>query len=78
MIDDLYDLIGGRQTVWAATEAFYKKPSRMTHSVIFLRVPIWRSYTLGKACLSPCFSADESCIPAKTSMPLMSVRGSKG
>ncbi len=25
MIDDLYDLIGGRQTVWAATEAFYRR-----------------------------------------------------
>lgn len=25
MIDDLYDVIGGRQTVWAATEAFYRK-----------------------------------------------------
>jgi hemoglobin len=26
MIDDLYDLIGGRQTVWGATEApFYRK-----------------------------------------------------
>ncbi len=25
MIDDLYDLIGGRQTVSAATEAFYRK-----------------------------------------------------
>jgi len=25
VIDDLYDLIGGRQTVWAATEAFYKR-----------------------------------------------------
>ena len=25
MIDDLYDLIGGRQTVSAATEAFYKR-----------------------------------------------------
>lgn len=23
MIDELYDLIGGRQTVWAATESFY-------------------------------------------------------
>ena len=23
MIDDLYDFIGGRQTVWAGTEAFY-------------------------------------------------------
>ena len=34
-----------------------KESSRMTHSVIFLRVPIWRGYTLGKACLSPCFSA---------------------
>ena len=25
MIDDLYDLIGGRQTVWAATESFYRR-----------------------------------------------------
>ena len=25
MIDELYDLIGGRQTVWAATESFYKR-----------------------------------------------------
>jgi hemoglobin len=25
MIDDLYELIGGRQTVWEATEAFYRR-----------------------------------------------------
>jgi hemoglobin len=25
VIDDLYDLIGGRQTVWAAIESFYSK-----------------------------------------------------
>ncbi len=25
MIDDLYDLIGGRQTVWTATESFYTR-----------------------------------------------------
>ena len=25
MIYELYDLIGGRQTVWAATEAFYRR-----------------------------------------------------
>ena len=25
MIDDLYDLIGGNQTVWAATESFYRR-----------------------------------------------------
>ena len=25
MIDDLYELIGGRRTVWAATERFYEK-----------------------------------------------------
>jgi hemoglobin len=25
VIDDLFDLIGGRQTVWAATEAFYRR-----------------------------------------------------
>jgi len=25
MIDDLYDLIGGRHTIWAATKSFYDK-----------------------------------------------------
>ena len=30
---------------------FIKESSRMTRSVIFLRVPIWRGYTLGKACM---------------------------
>lgn len=25
MIDELYDFIGGKQTVWAATESFYKR-----------------------------------------------------
>lgn len=25
MIDDLYELIGGKQTVWAATESFYRR-----------------------------------------------------
>jgi hemoglobin len=25
MIDELYDLIGGKQTIWAATEAFYRR-----------------------------------------------------
>ena len=25
MIDDLYELIGGRRTVWAATDRFYEK-----------------------------------------------------
>lgn len=25
MIDDLYDLIGGRQTVWTANQAFYRR-----------------------------------------------------
>jgi hemoglobin len=34
MIDDLYDLIGGRQTIWAATESFYRRvlaDSRISH-----------------------------------------------
>jgi len=25
MIDELYDTIGGRQTIWAATESFYRR-----------------------------------------------------
>ena len=25
MIDELYDLIGGKQTVWAATDSFYRR-----------------------------------------------------
>jgi hemoglobin len=34
MIDDLYDLIGGRQTIWAATESFYRRvlaDDRLSH-----------------------------------------------
>ena len=37
VIDDLYDLIGGRQTVWAAAEPFVEEYSRMTHSVNFVK-----------------------------------------
>jgi len=25
MIDDLYDIIGGRETIWAATKSFYRR-----------------------------------------------------
>lgn len=25
MVDKIYDLIGGKQTVWAATESFYRR-----------------------------------------------------
>jgi hemoglobin len=25
MIDDLYDMIGGRETIWAATKSFYRR-----------------------------------------------------
>ena len=25
MIDELYDMIGGRRTIWAATESFYRR-----------------------------------------------------
>jgi hemoglobin len=34
MIDDLYDLVGGRHTIWAATELFYEKvlaDDRLSH-----------------------------------------------
>ncbi len=43
--------------------------SPMTHSAAFSKVPIWSNYVLGRACLSPCFSADESSIREKISMP---------
>ena len=34
MVDELYDLIGGRQTVWAATDSFYRRvlaDARLSH-----------------------------------------------
>ncbi len=34
MIDDLYDLIGGNRTIWAATESFYRRvlaDDRLSH-----------------------------------------------
>jgi hypothetical protein len=39
---------------------------------------IRRFYALGKACLSPCLSADELPIREKISIPLMRTHGSKG
>jgi hypothetical protein len=35
---------------------FIEESWRTTHFAPFSRVPIWRSYALGKACLSPCSS----------------------
>ena len=51
VIDDLYELVDGRPTVWAATEVFIES-SRMTHLAPFLKLPTWRRHALGKACLS--------------------------
>ena len=34
MVDELYELIGGRQTVWAATDSFYRRvlaDARLSH-----------------------------------------------
>jgi len=34
MIDDLYEMIGGRRTIWAATESFYRRvlaDERLSH-----------------------------------------------
>lgn len=44
MIDELYDLIGGRQTVGAATESFYRR----VFEDAFLKEPIWRTCPLGR------------------------------
>jgi Bacterial-like globin len=67
VIDELYDLIGGRQTVWAATESFHKRvyaddalrPFFKTTDMVELiaRQSMFISMLLG----------DESCIRAKIS-----------
>jgi truncated hemoglobin YjbI len=49
MIDDLYDLIGGKQTVGAATEAFYRRVYADDTLSPFLKLPTLRNYALGKA-----------------------------
>jgi hypothetical protein len=56
---------------------FIEESSRMRHSAPFLRVPIWLNYVLGRACLSPCFSVEKTCIQTKIFMPLMRLRGGK-
>jgi truncated hemoglobin YjbI len=78
MIDDLYDLIGGKKTVWAATESFYRrvladksvshffKSSDVAH--LLARQSMFISMLLGGA----------SYIQAKILPPPMRNRGSKG
>jgi hypothetical protein len=78
VIDDLYDLIGGRQTVRAATESFYKRVFADETLRPFLKLAIWRSYALDRVCLSPCSSADGLSIRESISTPHFAVRGSKG
>src|SRR6266581_7447361 len=48
---------------------FINECSRMTLFVRFSRLPIWRNYALGKACLFPCCLEDALRTRAKTSKP---------
>ena len=60
------------------SKPFIEESSRMTHLAPFLKLPTWRNYALGKACLSPCFSADELSIREKISMLLMAQAREQG
>lgn len=77
MVDVLYDLIGGKETVWAATESFYTKVFSDDTLRPFLKPRIWPNYARDKACFSPCFSEEEFPIPAEISMQPISSRGSR-
>lgn len=70
MIEDLYDLIGGRSTVEAATELFYNKilqDDSLRH--FFERVEM-AHLAPGRPCSFPCFLAD-GYIQGKIFMTLM-------
>ncbi len=43
MIDELYDLIGGRETIWAATESFYRR--------VFAKVCLSRCFSGDESCI---------------------------
>ena len=80
MIDDLYDLVGGKQTVWDATGVFLRILADDTLRPFFKSTDMaqLRNYAPGKACLSRCFWGDEPYIRARIPMPLMRMRESKG
>ena len=78
MIDDLYGIIGGKLTVWAATECFYRRVLEDESLRPFFASATWHTFALGRVCLFPCCSAGESCIRARISMMLMRMHESKG
>jgi hypothetical protein len=70
MIEDLFDLIGGRSVIEAATSASTTKSCRMIICATSLQVLTWHTSGLGKVCSFPCSSAD-GCIQGKIFMTLM-------
>jgi len=49
MIDQLYGLIGGKKTGWAAIDPFYRKAQADDASAPSLVLPIWREYAPDRA-----------------------------
>ena len=54
MIDNLYETIGGKRTIQAATDAFYRRVLEDKLSVTFSIPPTWLTFARGRACLFPC------------------------
>jgi len=71
MIDDLYGIIGGKLTVWAATECFYRRVLEDESLRPFFASATWHTFALGRVCLFPCCSAEEWSIQGKRSVPRM-------
>jgi Bacterial-like globin len=67
MIDQLYDLIGGKKTVWAATATFYNRVLADDTLRLFLKILIWPDCAKGRACFSPCCWGDESSMQVRIS-----------
>jgi len=78
VIDELYDLIGGRQTVWAATESFYRRVFADDKLRPFFKSTDMAQLSARQSMFISMLSAAESCTRAKISMPLMRMPGSKG
>jgi truncated hemoglobin YjbI len=70
MIENLYELIGGRQTIEAATERFYEKVLQDEDLRTFFEQADIAHLGRDRLCSFPCFWVDES-IPAKTFMARM-------
>jgi hemoglobin len=78
LIDDLYDLIGGRQTVWTANQAFYRRVLADNTLRPFFKSTDMAELRARQSMFISMLLGGRIVYTARISMPLMRMRESKG